>query len=625
VRLYFDPGDDDAYYETRDALLEELDGWLDRPVSERAGVLAEIELLLDWRYHDSSGVLDEFVPSDITEFLLEWCPRRFKGRVNGAGFLCHAVGVYVDFMAATGRLVGGIERAGRLKKLAADLAPTVRAELRNPTPAIDLCDEDDERLQAAMDEIDAKFGSGSGPVESPEPYELPFIYLPPPAADVEAAASSAPLLVKIDALQDYLGPDGKLLTDKGNLKLADGRALVDLLGTGDEMDPQIGDKTFRTGTTANLLRLNLLLDISKEAGAVRVRQRRLVPVKAWGTRQTVARAEALFAAIIRLGPLETESSGRISYFNDLHELLDDGIVHWLAPLLAPGTAELPFESFLEWARSVASRRIPRYWPHRADLLNEFTDHDMSRIFEVLEEAGVVRWTDRLEVQQRYGRSHWGGGTVALTALGRHVLPDYLDDAGYTLRRADGIADGDGAELIDALLLVAEAQQDALVAGWQADRPAIERVHMLTEAVLATSSAASRMMGFVALDRFDIEIVEPLVRQLLDTPVAGHAALWLIQRDRADPETLGNFVDVAVLVDVLSSVVESPEELCSLFTGVPEPLQLLENMWRHPAPETALVLDALGQHLPDRALAKAARKAAVRHRSWISNRAQTSSE
>jgi hypothetical protein len=31
VRLSFDPGDDDAYYETRDALLDELDGWLDRP------------------------------------------------------------------------------------------------------------------------------------------------------------------------------------------------------------------------------------------------------------------------------------------------------------------------------------------------------------------------------------------------------------------------------------------------------------------------------------------------------------------------------------------------------------------------------------------------------------------
>ncbi|WP_293326254.1 hypothetical protein [Mycobacterium sp.] len=141
--------------------------------------------------------------------------------------------------------------------------------------------------------------------------------------------------------------------------------------------------------------------------------------------------------------------------------------------------------------------------------------------------------------------------------------------------------------------------------------------MLTEAVAASPTADSRMMGFVALHTFDIETTEPLVRQLLDTPVAGHAALWLMQRDRADPETLASFVDVAVLVDVFSAA--EPEELCSLFAGVPDPRQLLEDMWRHPAPETALVLDALGRHLPDHALAKAARKAAVRHRSWLANR------
>ncbi|MCB0923426.1 MAG: hypothetical protein KDB50_02600 [Mycobacterium sp.] len=34
--------------------------------------------------------------------------------------------------------------------------------------------------------------------------------------------------------------------------------------------------------------------------------------------------------------------------------------------------------------------------------------------------------------------------------------------------------------------------------------------------------------------------------------------------------------------------------------------------------TPAVLDALGQHLPDRALAKQARKAALRHRSWLAN-------
>ena len=128
-----------------------------------------------------------------------------------------------------------------------------------------------------------------------------------------------------------------------------------------------------------------------------------------------------------------------------------------------------------------------------------------------------------------------------------------------------------------------------------------------------------MMGFVALQMFDIEIVEPLVRELLDTDVAGHAALWLISRGRADAETLSSFIDVAVLVDVFAAQsLENPEELCVMFTYTPDPLGLLEDMWRHSAPETALVLDALGQHLPDKALAKAARKAAVRHRSWIAN-------
>ncbi len=619
MQLRFEPGEDDAYYDSRDALLEELDGWLDRPAPERAAVVTDTRILLDWRYHHSSGVLDEFTPGDVTDFLLEWCPRRLRGHPDGAGYLCNAVGVYVDFMAATGRLVGGVERATRLRKLAADLAPTVRAELRDPTPVVDpfSSDEDDERLRTALDELEGEFGRG--PVEEPQPYELPFIYVPPPMADVEAEAAAAPLLVKLDALRDYLGPDGKQLTGTGNLKLADGRALVDLLDTGDEMDPRIGDKTFRTSSTGNLPHLNFILSVAKEIGAVRVYQRRLIPVKAWSARPPLQRAAALFASIVELGPLQMRSSGRVSLVNELYQLLDDGIVHWLAPLLAPDTAELPFESFLEWAQAVVSRQIAPYWPDDADLLKRFTVHDMGRIFAVLEAAGVVCWTGRREMTEDYGYRYSTGGTVALTALGRQLLPDYLDDAGYVLRRVDRIAEGDGAGLIDAMLSVADTQRQTLVAAWQPDRPAAERAQMLTEAIVAASSATTRMMGFIALHEFDIEVAEPLVRQLLDTPVAGHAALWLIQRGRADAETLGNFVDVAVLVDVLSSAVESPEELCGLFAGVPEPVGLLEKMWRHPAPETAPVLDALGRHLPDRTLAKAARKAAVRHRSWIANR------
>jgi len=596
VRLQFDPGDGDAYNAARDALLDELDGWLDRPAPERAGIATDVEIFLDWRYHDSSGVLDEFTAGDVTQFLLDWCPRRFAGQANGAEFLCNAVGVYVDFMAATGRLVGGIDRANRLRRLAADLVPAVREEMRSPTPG--------------GDDLDS--------VGEAEPYELPFVYTPPSAADVEAAAAAAPLLAKLDSLRNYLGPEGKQLTDTGNLKLADGRALIKLLDTGDEMDPQTGDKTWRTRSTANLRRLNFIVAVAKEAGAVRVHQRRLIPVQAWGTRPTVVRAEAFFAAIVELGPLQSQSSGRVRYFNDLRELLDDGIVHWLAPLLAQETAELPFESFLEWAESVVSRQLDPYWADE-DRLDKFTDENMSSIFEILEEAGVVRWTDRQEVPQRFGRSYWTAGTVALTALGRHVLPDYLDEAGYVLRRVGDVQNADGAGLIDAMLSTADTGHEDMVASWQPGCAAIERVRVLTEAIVATSSAASRVMGFSALHMFDIEVAEPFVRQLLDTAVAGHAALWLIQRGCADPETLASFVDIAVLVDVLASDVADPDGLCSFFSGLSEPLQLIETMWRHPAPETAGVLDALGQHLPDRGLAKAARTAAVRHRSWLANR------
>jgi hypothetical protein len=42
------------------------------------------------------------------------------------------------------------------------------------------------------------------------------------------------------------------------------------------------------------------------------------------------------------------------------------------------------------------------------------------------------------------------------------------------------------------------------------------------------------------------------------------------------------------------------------------------MWRHDQPETIELLEALGRHLTDKKMAKAARKAAFKHRSWLAN-------
>lgn len=76
------------------------------------------------------------------------------------------------------------------------------------------------------------------------------------------SAKDAPILAKFRALAGHLG-EGRRLTDRGNLKLADARALVDLLETGDEMDAAIGDRVFKTQSA---LRVVSLLRAKNPAG-----------------------------------------------------------------------------------------------------------------------------------------------------------------------------------------------------------------------------------------------------------------------------------------------------------------------------------------------------------------------
>lgn len=587
MRLRFGTSDYHAYVDTRSVLLDELNEWLAPKEPERGDVLANVKSFLDWRYRESIGALDEFALSDISRFLLEWCPRRLKGQADAAINLCFAIGVYFDFMAATGRLVGGADRAARLRRLTDDLALTVLAEVRDPTTT------------------------------AAEPYRLPFVHIPPPSTDVTAAAEAAPLLAKIDALRNYVGSDGKSLTDQGHLQLSDGRALVEQLNTGDVLDLELGGRTLQPYSTAGMRRLNFIVDCAVEVGAVNLRQHRIVRGQAWDSLTPVERVRTLFTAIRELKPLRSLGADLDWENDELAAVLEGGIVHWLVPLLMRDRVGVPFDILREFVQSAAVQELG---PDEDGVLEDQTEEGICLLLEVLADVGVLRWTDRREVRSILGPSCWTGGTLALTAVGRHILPDHLAGSGYELRRLDRIKEWDAAALIDVMALLDNRFDGELVANWQAHQPAVERVRMLTEAIVAAPTAAHRLAGLAALDEFAIEVTEPFVRQLLDTPVSGHAALWLISRQRADAETLGSFVDqdIALLVDALAVKVEEPAVLCSFFTG-PQPLQLIEDMWRHPAPETAIVLEALGRHLPDPALRKAARKALVRHRSWMANR------
>jgi hypothetical protein len=422
-----------------------------------------------------------------------------------------------------------------------------------------------------------------------EPVELPFVHVPPSPADVDAAAGAAALLRQIDTLREYLGESGKAPTD------SDAKLLVELLDTGDDV----------TNATERLPGLHSIVRIATEASAVRVDQARLIPVDAWSGLSATERATAVYRAIVEIGPLGSRGQ-TYELFDTVDAVLDGGTVYWLAGLLAPDS-EADVDDIVEQVEPVLRDEIGPYWPQWSDTIEQMAHPGITQIFETLAAAGVVEWIEE-------------GQTIRITALGQHVVPDDLAEAGYVLRRADNLADASAPAMINALDWVAGEQRQMLLDSWQPCRDVAERVGQIVGAI--ADDATLRLNGFAALALFEPEAVGPAVRGLFDGPAAGHAALYLLSRGLANVAEAGKFVDTPALVDVLAAAVDDPEELCKLFAAAPhadDRFATLERMWRHSAPETQSVLDALGQHLEDRTLAKAARKAAVKHRSWMANR------
>lgn len=93
-----------------------------------------------------------------------------------------------------------------------------------------------------------------------------------------ALAEQSPVVTRLRAFTEWLGP-GRKLTQTGRVTLADARQLVALLETGDEIDPVIGERVFRTVSSEELPELGLVLRWAKAARLVRTANGRLLPVK----------------------------------------------------------------------------------------------------------------------------------------------------------------------------------------------------------------------------------------------------------------------------------------------------------------------------------------------------------
>ena len=96
--------------------------------------------------------------------------------------------------------------------------------------------------------------------------------------ELEAAAEKAKLTGQIRLFLDWLGV-GRKLTQTGRIGLADARYLVEFLSTGDQMDPVIGDRVFKTTSSEELPGVTRIVEWAKAARLIRVTGTRLVPVR----------------------------------------------------------------------------------------------------------------------------------------------------------------------------------------------------------------------------------------------------------------------------------------------------------------------------------------------------------
>jgi hypothetical protein len=141
---------------------------------------------------------------------------------------------------------------------------------------------------------------------------------------------------QVRALVGWVGT-GRKLTQTGRVTLADARALVEVLDTGDRMDPVIGDRTFKTKSSEELYHLTLLVEWAKAARLLRTAGGRLLPVKknAKLLEHPDELRGALFSALPHIGPVVTVSGWLESLFTHEYDRGLRALLHRLYAAAAP--------------------------------------------------------------------------------------------------------------------------------------------------------------------------------------------------------------------------------------------------------------------------------------------------
>lgn len=211
------------------------------------------------------------------------------------------------------------------------------------------------------------------------------------------------------------------------------------------------------------------------------------------------------------------------------------------------------------------------------------------------------------------------GGRALTPLAVWAVRELLVADGFLAPVVGDLADATAAELVAGLVWHRPDTADEEIAGWLDGRDAAAAAAELLD-VMRTGGPGARSLAASVLHRIGAEAA-PVVRAAAEHPlVAPYAAMWLSAagdpagRELARDEYLWVFVDTVAGMMEAADPAEAVEAALADVPADADMAAMVDELWRIEHPDLVEVLEALGDHHPDRTVAKTARTAAYKARS-----------
>ncbi len=636
VRLRFGPEEEDEFEAASSDLVARFEA-----TDAGAGLewVADQVLSFKWAYLD--GDLGSWTNDDVRAILLDLYPGKVSLGPHGDAEVITGFAAFLRFLADAGllepsrahRLARTVEasRADFAGAMADDnrysmgkrLVAAMRADGIDPTDQTNVDAWIADFNERPLRERDQILGprpllptTGEAGVALVE--RMPPVVLAPPS-ELEVLARRSVLFERVRRLVDFMN-EGRSLTDRGNLTVADGKHLVGLLETEDPVDSRIGDHVYRTRSSVELPAVDLAFRIAFAAGFLEMvgkRRARATDRPPLDEDPLEAHYRFLLALLHRVGPTDHHYGDNAYGFGWFAEELDRDLLPVLVGLYRARQAT-PIDDISAscWDRLLDIYDLDDVEADKLEFHRGLVVYSVRRALHLLDELNLVVLEGIEQRPSEFGETEEWGGFVSLSDLGIWALQRLLSKT-TDAPVAGSLSEFDAAELLDKAADLPDDVATLELDTWIATH-GDEGLSLLVEA-LAGVGDTGRTLGFRALQRVGqsaISAVEPLTE---DPELGAYASVWRLEADVGSTQQLDARGDPERFIRLLYAVLVlwGPQSVCARLdqvSGRAGVAAALETAWRVRSSQTEAVLAVVGELYPDKMVAKAARKSLFRFRS-----------